>query len=87
MLSQIMALVQQAQLQRAPVQRVADLVAQRFVPAVVGLSLVTWMVWYVLVYSFQAGVWGVFEAFSRRFASFPHGLGSRTRRRSPWIRS
>ena len=68
MLSQIMALVQQAQLQRAPVQRVADLVAQRFVPAVVGLSLVTWMVWYVLVYSFQAGVWGVFEAFSRRFA-------------------
>ncbi|CAE7037018.1 ATP7B [Symbiodinium sp. CCMP2456] len=50
LLSQITALVERAQLNRAPVQHVADAVAHRFVPAVVALSVLTWVTWYVLVY-------------------------------------
>jgi len=50
MLSQIMSLVEQAQLSRAPVQQVADTVAHYFVPCVVSLAIITWITWYVLVY-------------------------------------
>mmetsp|Transcript_34499 Transcript_34499/g.62537 ORF Transcript_34499/g.62537 Transcript_34499/m.62537 type:complete len:1012 (+) Transcript_34499:100-3135(+) len=50
MLSQITSLVQHAQLSRAPVQQVADFVAQMFVPGIVMLALLTWTVWYILVY-------------------------------------
>ena len=47
MLSQIMSLVETAQLNRAPVQRVADSVARIFVPSIVALSFLTWMTWYL----------------------------------------
>mmetsp|Transcript_117669 Transcript_117669/g.228768 ORF Transcript_117669/g.228768 Transcript_117669/m.228768 type:complete len:717 (-) Transcript_117669:70-2220(-) len=53
MVSQITSLVESAQLMRAPVQRVADILAHRFVPFVVGLAILTWCVWYALVYRFQ----------------------------------
>mmetsp|Transcript_64079 Transcript_64079/g.111701 ORF Transcript_64079/g.111701 Transcript_64079/m.111701 type:complete len:997 (-) Transcript_64079:79-3069(-) len=49
-LSQIAALMEKAQLSRAPVQHVADIVARIFVPCVVELAIATWVVWYVLVY-------------------------------------
>lgn len=49
-LSQILALVQQAQLAKAPVQKVADEVAHLFVPCVVALAVITWAVWYMLVF-------------------------------------
>lgn len=48
-----MTLVETAQLTRAPVQRVADAVAQCFVPTIVALSLMTWMAWFLLVYTFN----------------------------------
>ncbi|CAK0869810.1 unnamed protein product [Prorocentrum cordatum] len=50
MLSQIMGLVQKAQLNKAHVQQVADEIAQRFVPCVVLLAILTWATWIVLVY-------------------------------------
>merc|ERR1740138_1896610 len=50
MLSQIMGLVQKAQLNKANVQQVADAIAQRFVPFVVVLAILTWATWFVLVY-------------------------------------
>eukprot|EP00933_Yihiella_yeosuensis_P003988 TRINITY_DN10767_c0_g1_i1.p1 TRINITY_DN10767_c0_g1~~TRINITY_DN10767_c0_g1_i1.p1 ORF type:complete len:1176 (-),score=263.13 TRINITY_DN10767_c0_g1_i1:430-3957(-) len=53
MLSQITALVQRAQLSRAPVQRIADSVAHSFVPFIVALAVITWIVWYFLVYTFK----------------------------------
>lgn len=53
MLSQIMSLVETAQLNRAPVQRVADSVARIFVPSIVALSFLTWMTWYLLVYTWE----------------------------------
>jgi len=52
MVSQITSLVERAQLARAPVQQVADILAHRFVPFVVGLAILTWSVWYALVYRF-----------------------------------
>jgi P-type Cu+ transporter len=47
LLSQIVALVAQAQRSRAPLQRLADLVAAWFVPAVIGISILTFAVWWM----------------------------------------
>jgi Cu+-exporting ATPase len=46
-LSQIVRMVAQAQRSRAPIQRLADLVASWFVPAVVVVAVVTFVVWSV----------------------------------------
>jgi Cu+-exporting ATPase len=46
MLSQIVALVAQAQRSRAPLQRLADKVAAWFVPAVILIALVTFVIWW-----------------------------------------
>ena len=46
-LAQIIRLVEQAQGSRAPIQRVVDQVSAYFVPAVIGLALVTFVVWYL----------------------------------------
>jgi Cu+-exporting ATPase len=48
MLAQIVALVAQAQRSRAPLQRVADRVAAWFVPAVVVVALLAFVVWAIL---------------------------------------
>ena len=45
MLAQIIALVERAQTSKAPVQRLADWVSARFVPAVIVIALVTLGVW------------------------------------------
>lgn len=46
MLAQIIRMVQEAQGSKAPVQRVADKIARVFVPAVLCLSLITFILWY-----------------------------------------
>lgn len=45
--------MERAQLSRAPVQQVADVVARIFVPCVVELACLTWVVWYILVYRLE----------------------------------
>src|SRR5665811_1171708 len=47
MLSQIIKLVEEAQGSKAPIQRVADLVSSYFVPIVMMLAVLTFVVWYV----------------------------------------
>lgn len=45
LLSQIVRLVSEAQRSRAPIQRLADLVASYFVPVIVGMAVITFVVW------------------------------------------
>jgi P-type Cu+ transporter len=47
MLAQIVRLVQQAQASKAPIQRMADAVSGYFVPAVIGIALATFAVWFI----------------------------------------
>ena len=47
MLAQIVRLVQQAQASKAPIQRLADAVSGFFVPAVIGVALVSFAVWFI----------------------------------------
>ncbi|HEX7114877.1 MAG TPA: copper-translocating P-type ATPase [Steroidobacter sp.] len=46
LLSQIVALVAQAQRSRAPLQRLADQVSRWFVPSVIGVAILTFIVWW-----------------------------------------
>jgi Cu+-exporting ATPase len=48
LLSQIVALVSEAQRSRASLQKLADRVAAWFVPAVIGISIVTFIVWWAI---------------------------------------
>jgi Cu+-exporting ATPase len=46
MLAQIINMVQEAQGSKPPIARLADKIASIFVPAVIGIATVTWIVWF-----------------------------------------
>ncbi|MEN6571989.1 MAG: heavy metal translocating P-type ATPase [Anaerolineaceae bacterium] len=54
-LAQIIRLVEEAQGSKAPIQKLADQVSAVFVPAVIGIALVTFAVWFFLVPAPAAG--------------------------------
>lgn len=60
-LSGIIKMVEEAQGVKPPIQRLADTIANYFVPTVVGLSLITFLIWYAgldssFVFAFTAAV-------------------------------
>jgi len=49
--NQIMKMVENAYNSKAPIQGFADKISSYFVPMIVGLSLITWAVWFILVFT------------------------------------
>ena len=55
-LSQIVHIVEEAQSSTAKIQRLVDMVAAKFVPAVVAVSVAAFLVWYFVIGSFIIGL-------------------------------
>ena len=49
LLARIIRLVQEAQSSRAPIQRLVDRIARIFVPVIVLIALLTWVLWFLLL--------------------------------------
>ncbi|MEU0108398.1 heavy metal translocating P-type ATPase [Streptomyces sp. NPDC006251] len=77
MLAQIVKMVQQAQASRAPIQRIADLVAGYFVPAVVFIAIAAFAVWF-LVGPDPALTLGLVSAVAVLIIACPCALGLAT---------
>lgn len=56
MLARIVEMVKEAQSSRAPIQRLADLISSYFVPIVLMIAVVTFVVWYVIGFPVAAFV-------------------------------
>lgn len=55
-LSQIIKMVEDAQGSKAPIQKMADIVSGIFVPIVVGIAVVTFLVWFLIIGNLTAGI-------------------------------
>ncbi|HOM01869.1 MAG TPA: heavy metal translocating P-type ATPase [Acetivibrio sp.] len=55
-LSQIIKMVEDAQGSKAPIQKVADQVSGIFVPAVIGIAIVTFAVWYLVTREMNSAI-------------------------------
>ena len=55
-LSQIIRMVEAAQGSKAPIQKIADQVSGVFVPVVIGIALLTFLIWYLVLGNFTAAL-------------------------------
>jgi Cu+-exporting ATPase len=76
-LARIVAMVAEAQRSRAPIQRMADIVSSYFVPAVVGIALVSFVIW-ALFGPAPALSYGLIAAVSVLMIACPCALGLAT---------
>src|SRR5262249_14279778 len=77
-LARIVALVAAAQRSRAPIQRVADVVAAYFVPAVVVVAVVTFLAWAVLRPAEPALAYALINAVAVLIIACPCAVGLAT---------
>jgi Cu+-exporting ATPase len=77
-LSQIVNMVADAQRSRAPIQKIADTVSGYFVPAVVVVAIVTFIVWAVLRPKEPALAWALVNAVAVLIIACPCALGLAT---------
>ena len=77
LLSQIVQLVQQASSSRAPIQNLADKIASYFVPIVIGISLLTFVIWSVFGGE-NAYVYALLNAVAVLIIACPCALGLAT---------
>jgi len=77
-LSQIVNMVADAQRSRAPIQKVADTVAGYFVPAVVLIAIVTFLVWAIVQPEQPALAWALVNAVAVLIIACPCALGLAT---------
>jgi Cu+-exporting ATPase len=77
-LSQIVNMVADAQRSRAPIQKVADLVAGYFVPAVVGIAVLTFLVWAIAAPEQPDLAWAFVNAVAVLIIACPCALGLAT---------
>jgi Cu+-exporting ATPase len=74
-LAQIIKLVEDAQGSKAPIQRLADFVASYFVPAVILISIISFIVWLVIAHNF---VFAIIIAVTVLIIACPCALGLAT---------
>jgi Cu+-exporting ATPase len=74
-LSQIIKMVEDAQGSKAPIQKIADRVSGIFVPTVIGIAIVTFLIWYLTTGDFTAAV---ISAVSVLVIACPCALGLAT---------
>jgi Cu+-exporting ATPase len=77
LLAQIVRMVSEAQRSRAPIQRLADVVAQYFVPAVIATAILTYLVWGVAGPEPRAG-YALVNAVAVLIIACPCALGLAT---------
>ncbi len=77
MLARIVAMVAEAQRSRAPIQRLADVVASWFVPAVIGIAIAAFVVW-ALVGTESRLAYGLLSAVAVLIIACPCALGLAT---------
>lgn len=46
-----MKMVEDAQSSKAPIQDYADKISQIFVPTIIGLAVISWIIWFSIVYT------------------------------------
>jgi P-type Cu+ transporter len=74
-LAQIIKLVEDAQASKAPIQRLADFVAGYFVPAVIVISIITFIIWWLVSGNF---VFAMISAVTVLIIACPCALGLAT---------
>lgn len=74
-LSQIIKMVEDAQGSKAPIQEIADKVSGVFVPVVIGIAVITFLIWYLVLGNLNGGV---ISAVSVLVIACPCALGLAT---------
>lgn len=74
-LSQIIKLVEQAQGQKAPIAKLADIISGYFVPIVISIALISGLIWY---FSGQSGIFALTIFISVMVIACPCALGLAT---------